>query len=867
MPEQIGMNPSQGLPKRMDENPAKKVELSQEKSENDFTIEEKESFYQSILEQINFDEAFVSKLDSVPFTLHTYIVNRLIDEGFVDKVRYFLSHFRELHQDITNRLFDCEEASQIAKNLENFKGLNHQDIANRLIDNGYYLEVAQNLGKFQGLNHQDIANRLIDIGQGFFVANNLENFQGLDQSIAIHLIDDKKGKLVAEKLDKFQGLNHQEIANRLIGSGQSEAVFCHLDNFKGLDQDMAIRLIDSLPHASSWVVDALDRFQAINHQDIANHLIDIGDGQTVAEKFDRFQDINHQEIANRLIDIGKRRFSVKNLNSFLNLTVQGLRSSSCVDAFLVSLDTLIPDASQRMTVETLLEVMDSPKTSEKILEGIRENPFLSGAFLASKYGMKLILKYPELDQKSREDITFLYDAQLSKGNIESATPEFRALIQEKLRTYKNNPDIAAALQEKGVDIEMWLNYDHQDIFDLGKEDEISFAERVHLPITRLIETQTKYIESVRVALHSYRLQLLTLSVTESVESFVQDVAKMRREEEKTQDLLDQEKELAQSENAIQKLEKKLKGLSMGIESLEQRIGNPKSVPAWERIIGGVSSLKKVMDFVAISAEELAKHDQMVQSLQNTPSLESRKKLIEIKVRGLALKRKFREDLALLDIRLKSFELNQELLFEQLLGKESKDAYMNSFHSLILEDRDHMNADFSTLQRLIEDEAKENEYSLSDTPMSISLWNRNPDEDLYLGNYTDCCIRIDSGHMGAESTIADYMTDLGMQVVTVRDEKKDIPVMAAWSFIGKNRTTGEVAFVIDNIEANTDYSIAFQSQLSKKLKAYIEKYAQSIGVPKIVQGQLNNDMTLFGMDGKYVKLGGYNRNGGYYLEGE
>ena len=28
-------------------------------------------------------------------------------------------------------------------------------------------------------------------------------------------------------------------------------------------------------------------------------------------------------------------------------------------------------------------------------------------------------------------------------------------------------------------------------------------------------------------------------------------------------------------------------------------------------------------------------------------------------------------------------------------------------------------------------------------MRIGLWSRDPDQDLYLGNYTSCCIRIDS----------------------------------------------------------------------------------------------------------------------------
>src|SRR3989344_5864077 len=121
-------------------------------------------------------------------------------------------------------------------------------------------------------------------------------------------------------------------------------------------------------------------------------------------------------------------------------------------------------------------------------------------------------------------------------------------------------------------------------------------------------------------------------------------------------------------------------------------------------------------------------------------------------------------------------------------------------------------------------------------------------------------------MGEESTIADYMTDLGMQVVTVYDEKKKIPVVAAWTFVGVDEK-GEAVLVVDNIEANTDYSTNYKTQLEDKLKTYFTEYTKSIGLKKFVQGQSNNDLVIAEMDGKYKKLGGYNREDGYFLEGE
>lgn len=151
-------------------------------------------------------------------------------------------------------------------------------------------------------------------------------------------------------------------------------------------------------------------------------------------------------------------------------------------------------------------------------------------------------------------------------------------------------------------------------------------------------------------------------------------------------------------------------------------------------------------------------------------------------------------------------------------------------------------------------------------MKISLWSRNPDKDLYLGNYTNCCIRIDSEHLGSECAIADYATDLGMQIVAIYDEKKKIPAVVGWCWVGYDNDDN-VALVIDNIEGNTEYTSQYKQQFEERLKRYIEEYAKQSGIQRVVQGPHNNDLTIASMDSKYFKLGGYNRASGYYLEGE
>jgi hypothetical protein len=121
-------------------------------------------------------------------------------------------------------------------------------------------------------------------------------------------------------------------------------------------------------------------------------------------------------------------------------------------------------------------------------------------------------------------------------------------------------------------------------------------------------------------------------------------------------------------------------------------------------------------------------------------------------------------------------------------------------------------------------------------------------------------------MGAESTIADYLTDLGVQIVAVYDEEKNLPVVAAWCWPGAD-DADRIAFVVDNVEANTEYSVAHQQQLEERLKQYVAKFSAAVRAPHVVQGQNNNDLRIADMDSAYFKIGGYNRASGYFLEGE
>ena len=132
-----------------------------------------------------------------------------------------------------------------------------------------------------------------------------------------------------------------------------------------------------------------------------------------------------------------------------------------------------------------------------------------------------------------------------------------------------------------------------------------------------------------------------------------------------------------------------------------------------------------------------------------------------------------------------------------------------------------------------------------------------------------CPRPGCGSSPYESAIADYLTDLAIQIVNIVDKEKQIPVCACWLWLGKDNKEGKPVLVIDNIEANTDYSNKYQEQFREQITKYIKDYANSIGIKKIVMGMYNNDVNLAVKehDNKYIKIGLNNRYDGYYLESE
>jgi|GEM_PF-2425205 len=484
-------------------------------------------------------------------------------------------------------------------------------------------------------------------------------------------------------------------------------------------------------------------------------------------------------------------------------------------------------------------------------------PFLAEALQENeRFGVKLLLKFESLDKLSQANIATLYknksDILNEKGDIDVESRDFRIAMQSRLETYRRNPEILAELKKTGINVEEWLNHEEEVYFELGRDTPMTFSEALITPIERMEETINTYVRTHKEGVAEYKNELTTSMVP------LKNLEELQKELEG----LERQKQIALDANN----QKKADGIDKGILNIKTQIENPKMVSAWDKLHSDYSLLDLVKKDAFKAYQDLKEAElKYVEKEQDdtAPQAQKRKELIKLKAKIEAAKKELKEKISLLDRRINE-NLDHEMnVLTKVVGEDRADALVREIqHERLGEIIDHYNSDRDAIINVF---AEKQEKGLDGQAMKIEVWNRNPNKDLYLGNYTDCCIRIDSSHMGAECTIADYMTDVGVQIVSINDEKKNMPVVAAWCWMGHD-DNDEVAFVIDNIEANTDYSSTYKSQMEAKLREYLQNYAKKVGA-RLVQGTSNNDLVVAKMNSAYFKVGGYNRPSGYYLEGE
>lgn len=507
--------------------------------------------------------------------------------------------------------------------------------------------------------------------------------------------------------------------------------------------------------------------------------------------------------------------------------------------------------------DSLFAMWPFVKKLEKSFGLISEKPFLAQALEENeKYGIKLLLKYPSLDKLSKANIDTLYQNKVDileeQSDIDVDSYDFRVAMQNRLAEYRRNSEMLASMRKAGINTEEWLNYEDEVYFELGDSKSVNFSEMVSAPVERIHQNMLQYTEATKRVLKEYKKEFLGVAVP---------LKNGEEIDKKLQDLKEQLDIVKKSNDT-----KRIQYIEKAIANIEKEIENPRTITLWDKILSNLSSINILERDIFRAYTLLSESEVLLVEKQKDNSIPpdlKRKELLRLRNKIETSKKEIYDKKNLLLARLEKF--NQDFIgtVSSAIGEERAIGLDQERREIVNELLDHFNTDFETLENLSK---KQEEGTLDGRPMKISVWNRNPDVDLYLGNYTNCCIRIDSEHMGSESTIADYLTDTGVQIVNVYDEKEGIPVVTAWCWIGQD-DNDKVSFVIDNIEANTQYSTKYKKQLEDELFKYMIRYSAKVGVPHFTQGQSNNDLIISRMDSKYYKIGGYNRASGYYLEGE
>ena len=508
--------------------------------------------------------------------------------------------------------------------------------------------------------------------------------------------------------------------------------------------------------------------------------------------------------------------------------------------------------SSRNSIELLANLVEilREKGLGKFEENLTQNPFLAKALENNlRYGPKLFLKYMEFDNNSKDNIKTLFNFknEILENNpeLDPNSVEFRKLIQEKLIGYRKNQKIIDEMNKRGVNASNFLNYDKELSFTLGMQEDVSFSEKIKTPITRIKETLTKYQETLNDILGEYKQELIAFKIENT-------------EKEK---LAEQIKDL-ENKISIENDEKKLGGMKKGLESLKLKLNSLKQINIWDKIQSDLFRLKSMIENIFKYHNLCVSSEEKMEDIKDRKELIKEKDILEKNVNQLKIN--FKEFETFFD----EYENKLKILLIPILKEDRTLSLVQEIKENLGEEFNHYDTDRSDINNIFFNESGENDNKLNGTEMKVCISARNPDIDLYLGNYCPCCICIESTHHGEESPISDYATDLGMQNIIVYDEKREIPVIACWTFIGENKKDGKPILVIDNIEANTEYTNNYPEQLKEKIEKFFIEYAKASNINKIIQGEHNNDLIVFKTGEVGQKLGGlYNRGDGYFLEAE
>ncbi len=144
------------------------------------------------------------------------------------------------------------------------------------------------------------------------------------------------------------------------------------------------------------------------------------------------------------------------------------------------------------------------------------------------------------------------------------------------------------------------------------------------------------------------------------------------------------------------------------------------------------------------------------------------------------------------------------------------------------------------QRIKDVAAVENTSTVSkNIDVTIKMWDRDPQHDIFQGNYSTCCIGLGNGN---GSAMPHYLMNTSYNMIELVDNKTGKTIGNALCFFVKG-TDGKPKFIIDNIEINNANKSS--NEIGLNLRSAIAEYAS-----KVAKDVTGNDDTLIYMGQSY-----------------
>ena len=149
--------------------------------------------------------------------------------------------------------------------------------------------------------------------------------------------------------------------------------------------------------------------------------------------------------------------------------------------------------------------------------------------------------------------------------------------------------------------------------------------------------------------------------------------------------------------------------------------------------------------------------------------------------------------------------------------------------------DHLNQRLDDLSKVQDGKATKT------LDLTIKMWDRNPQKDIFQGNYSTCCIGMGGGN---GSTMPYYIMDTAYNMIELVDNTTGKTIGNALCYMVKGEN-GKPSFIIDNIEINNSEKPS--DEIGKQIRTSMTEYASKIAkdvtgtdeVPIYIGGQFND----------------------------